>query len=110
MLVLICPTTQEERLRHFGTTGSLRMARMRFSLRVLATLQDRTPLSSLRTQGPIPRDVHWRKERSRSARATNCALWLWVPAFAGTTEEVAALSVVIASEATCPPKPKRRRR
>src|SRR5262249_47634447 len=29
MIVLICPTAQEERLRHSGTTGSLRMAGMR---------------------------------------------------------------------------------
>src|SRR5262249_9355949 len=28
------------------------------------------------------------KKRSRSAPATNCALWLWVPAFAETTERV----------------------
>src|SRR5262249_31087428 len=47
---------------------------------------ERASLSSLRTQGPIPRDLHYREESSCSARATNCGLWLWVPACAGTTE------------------------
>jgi len=40
--------------------------------------------SSLRTQGPIPRDIFCWKE-SRTASATNSSRWLWVPAFAGTT-------------------------
>jgi hypothetical protein len=42
------------------------------------------PLSSLRTQGPIP----WNLSVNLSWQTTfvpNKVLWLWVPAFAGTT-------------------------
>src|SRR3954454_4178824 len=43
-----------------------------------------TSVSSLRTQGPIRRAA--RVERCwLMASAQNCSLWLWVPAYAGTT-------------------------
>jgi hypothetical protein len=41
-------------------------------------------LSSLRTQGPIRRDLSsWTAEVDIARN--NKSLWLWVPAFAGTT-------------------------
>src|ERR1700751_3685606 len=44
-----------------------------------------SPLSSLRTQGPIPRDIRTWKESRPALGATNSSLWLWIPACAGTT-------------------------
>jgi hypothetical protein len=53
--------------------------------KVCTHLERQSHLSSLRTQGPIPRDPCCRKESRPAVDATNSSLWLWVPAFAGTT-------------------------
>src|SRR6185295_14544086 len=48
------------------------------------------------TQGPIPRDLC--KRQAASSAQNNCLLWLWVPAFAGTTLEVGVGSVASEKE------------
>ena len=60
-------------------------SRPRVRTTVCTHLERQSHLSSLRTQGPIPRDIRCRKESRPAAGATNSSLWLWVPAFAGTT-------------------------
>ena len=62
-------------LRHGTDESSMEMM-------VTLEMKPHSPLSSLRTQGPIPRKLSVRRNCQSSSQ---CGPWLWVPAFAGTT-------------------------
>src|ERR1700750_1558911 len=54
---------------------------------VCTHLERQSQLSSLRTQGPIPRDICCRKESRPAVAAKNDGLWLWVPASRGRQKD-----------------------